>query len=353
MKTIPGNRWLALVATACGGAWALDDMAGRRLPIPAPVGSVYSTSPVGEIFLYTLAPDKVKGVCWTLRTREKPWLLPAYAGLPVLGGWFGKSGSANLEEIVRVKPDVIVSAGLADSQAVAFADRVQGQTTIPVFVVAGALRSTDSAYRVLGRLVGREARADTLARIARRILTETVQRRNARSGTKAPTVYYAEGLLGLETDPAGSQHTEPFDWVGARNVAHVPMERGFGRARVSMEQLLAWDPDWILVGEDHTDDGGESTWERLRRDPNWKLLRAVREGRMVRIPDLPFNWIDRPPGPARLLGLLWLEAVLFPKQSPRATFEREMREFFRQFYHRRLSPAEEAEVLRGAWPGTR
>jgi iron complex transport system substrate-binding protein len=343
---------IALALSLCGGAWSLEDMAGRTVSVNMPVASVYSTSPVGEIFLYTLAPDKVAGISWSLRAREKPWLLPSYANLPVLGGWFGKSSSANLEEIVRIRPGVVVSTGLADPMSVSSAEKLQEKTGLPVVVVDGAMEKIPQAYRFLGGLVGRRARADSLAAWAERTIAESRARAKARLARGIrPTVYYAEGTRGLETDPGGSMHTELVERVGARNVAKVPLQQGFGGSHVSFEQILSWDPDWILVGEDHTDTAGDKNWQKLVSDPRWKLLRAVRERRIVRIPDQPFNWFDRPPAPSRLLGALWLESALFPEDLPREAFLARMREFFRLFYHRTLTPRDEAELLQGAWPG--
>lgn len=338
---------LALAAAAPEAA-PFVDRAGRTPPVRLPAKGVYSTSPVGEIFVYTLAPDRVKGVCWNLRPREIPWLLPAYTKLPVLGGWFGKSGTANMEQIAKAAPDLIVSAGLVDPQAVTTADKLQSTTGIPVAIFDESLSKIDTTWRLLGRLLGREARADTLAREARRILTETVKRREARKGSRPWRVYYAEGIKGLETDPSGSPHTELLDWLGVQNVAQVPKLQGFGRAHVSLEQLLVWDPDWILVNQDHND-GPSHTLSELKKDPLWKELRAVREGRIVRIPDYPFNWFDRPPGPQRLLGLLWLETLLDPAQSPRAAFLTEIRRLYPLFYHRKLSSHDEAALFENAF----
>jgi iron complex transport system substrate-binding protein len=346
------SRIIAIALSLCCCAWALQDMAGRTVSVKTPVASVYSTSPVGEIFLYTLSPEMVAGICWSLRPREKAWLLPAYANLPVLGGWFGKSSSANLEEIVRIHPGAIVSAGLTDPMAISSADDLQDKTGLPVVVVDGSFERIPQSYRFLGDFVGRRARADSLAAWASKALSEGRTRTVARrSRGIQPKVYYAEGLQGLETDPGGSKHTELVEWVGAKNVAKVPLQQGFGRSPVSFEQILSWDPDWILVGEDHTDTAGDKTWSKLASDPRWKLLGAVKAHRIVRIPDQPFNWFDRPPAPSRLLGALWLESVLFPQDLPRAAFLAKMREFFRLFYHRSLSPADEAKILEGAWPG--
>lgn len=340
-----------LLAAGLAAAASLVDMSGRRVDLPAPCRRAYSTSPVGEIFLYSLAPDAVVGLSWTLRPRERSWLEPGYANLPVLGGWFGKSASANLEEILKAKPDVVVSGGLVDAQAREEADRLQARLGIPVVVVDSRLGAMDSAWRFLGRVFGRAARADSLSRFSREVLDAT--RGCARAGGRpAPKVYYAEGPQGLQTDAEGSLHTEILEWVGAANVARVPVARGFGRSPVSLEQILAWQPDWILVGEDHTDEASDAGFRRILGSSDWRVLRAVREGRLVRIPDEPFNWFDRPPAPNRLPGLLWLARLWAPRPDD-AVFRRRLREYYRLFLRHSLTPAEEARILSGTLPAGR
>lgn len=339
-----------LMSAFLASATGVRDMAGRTVELELPVRTVYSTGPIGEIFMYTLAPEKVCGLSWKLRPREHAWLLPSYTSLPVLGGWVGKSANANLEELARIRPGMILAGGNVDAQARSNAERLQGQVGRPVLMIDLSLDSTDAAYRLLGRVLGKEARADTLARFCRKVLNEVKAHRAARKGTKAPRIYYAEGLKGLETDPSASMHAQPLDVMGVTNVAAVPFQAGFGRSPVSFEQLLSWDPDWILVGEDHTDAADPGTLSRLKADPRWRMLRAVRTGHIVRIPDIPFNWFDRPPAPGRILGLSWLESVLFPAQRSRAQFLADMRTFFPLFYHRKLTAADEAQILKDAFP---
>ena len=61
-------------------------------------------------------------------------------------------------------------------------------------------------------------------------------------------VYYAEGNDGFSTDPSGSQHTQLLDFCGAKNVAKVTLLPGYGMASTTLEQILLWDPDMILIG---------------------------------------------------------------------------------------------------------
>ena len=108
---------------------------------------------------------------------------------------------------------------------------------------------------------------------------------------------------------------------------------------VSMEQLMAWQPDAILVSECAMSDTQQSDlYDEICGDSLWRDLRAVRGGQVFRIPQSPFGWIGRPPSAARLLGCLWLADALYPAQA-HFDMKTEAREFYALFYRRTLSDA--------------
>jgi iron complex transport system substrate-binding protein len=144
----------------------------------------------------------------------------------------------------------------------------------------------------------------------------------------------------LETGLAGSINTEVIEFVGAENVA--PRTLGAGNlAQVAVEQVLSWDPDWIIAAD-------PAFAQAARTDPVWQALRAVRAGRVVAAPSLPYGWIDAPPSVNRLLGLAWLP-VLFGVQPAEALPAR-LADLYATLFHRRPDPAQIAALLRDALP---
>jgi iron complex transport system substrate-binding protein len=137
-----------------------------------------------------------------------------------------------------------------------------------------------------------------------------------------PRVYYARGQKGLETGLGGSINVESIEFMGAVNVAGG--QRG-GLASISMEQVLAWDPEMIV-----TIDPGFA--RNALTDPAWRSLAAVRAGRVHLSPRLPFGWIDFPTSVNRLIGLWWLGRVLYPSLFPE-DIRPIVRDFYQQFYH--------------------
>jgi iron complex transport system substrate-binding protein len=131
-------------------------------------------------------------------------------------------------------------------------------------------------------------------------------------------------------------HTELIPLSGGKNVCRFKAGSAMGMEKISMEQLLLYDPDVILVKE-------RICFERIQNDARWKLLRAVRNKRFYLIPYVPFNWFDRPPSYMRLLGIQWLANLLHPDRYT-IDMVKETKAFYRLFIGRELSDREARSV---------
>ena len=161
-------------------------------------------------------------------------------------------------------------------------------------------------------------------------------------------IYYGNGEDSLETAPAGSSHGAIIELVNAVNVADLELGDG-GRVQISAEQLLAWDPDVIVVnGEPKSDIPGASAADAILSDPAYATLTAVQEGRVYGTPNAPFSWVDRPPGPNRIVGLRWLSALIYP-QYIQVDVDDAVREFFSLFYHVELTDEQLANIYAGRY----
>ena len=326
----------------------VTDGAGRTLQVPEKIERAYVTSPVGAVLLYTLAPERLVGWNYKLGAGERHFLLPSVHDLPALGGWFGENGKGNRETLLAARPDIVLSIGYNDPTALDFADRLQGQVGIPVFVASGRMLDTAATYELIGRLLGVPERGKLLADYARRSFAEAKALADSVPVAERPTVYYAEGLRGLQTDSRGSMHTEPLDYNGIENVAALAETSGFGRASVSLDQIIAWKPQVILACPEKTRPDGSWTPEWLA-DPSWRQVPAVANGRVYLIPGAPFNWLDRPPSASRVLGVKWLLWMLYPD---RVKFDMvaETREFYRLFYWYEMDETEARALLAASRP---
>lgn len=99
------------------GTRTITDQAGRSVVVPSEIMKVYSVSPVGTVFMHTLAPDKIAGLSWELTEGEKKYTTESFQKLPVLGGTFGKDKTMNREVVLKANPDIILNMGDLDQKS--------------------------------------------------------------------------------------------------------------------------------------------------------------------------------------------------------------------------------------------
>ncbi len=312
-----------LVAATPGEARTVTDSAGRKIDVPDRIERVFAAGPPASILLYILAPDRMTGLPNPPTAEERPFIAERYRDLPALGRLTGRGGTANLEVVLKAKPDLILDFGSVRDTYVSLADNVQEQTKVPYILVDGRIEATPAALRLLGNVLDHGQRAEQLASYVEATFAEIDAALAAIPVDRRPRVYLARGPDGLETGVVGSINTEIIERAGGRNVAEAAGQRGLVRA--SMEQVIVADPAIIITWD-------RNFFERVAKDPLWAGIRAVREGRVYLAPTAPFGWIDRPPSVNRVIGLKWLAGLFYPDRFPENLRET-TRTFYRLFYH--------------------
>jgi iron complex transport system substrate-binding protein len=343
----PRRRFLAGAAALAAfpglvraAARTVMDSAGRKVALARKPERVFPAGPPASILVFALAPDTLAGWTSAFRPAERPFVPERYASLPTLGRLTGRGNTANIESVLAAKPDLVLDYGAVNPTYVSLAERVQAQTGIPYLLVDGAFDRIPDAFALLGEILDRRSEAAAWARYATSTLAELDQRVARIPPERRPRVYYARGPRGLETALDGSINGETLARLGARNVASE-LGRG-GLAQVSVEQVLAWNPDVIVTIDSNF---YESVW----RDPVWQKMAAVKAGRVHLAPGVPFGWIDFPPSINRLIGLRWLAAVLYPQQFPE-DIRPAVRDFYARAYHQTPTDAQLGALLAAAAP---
>jgi iron complex transport system substrate-binding protein len=330
-----------LAAGAARAERRVADATGRSIAVPERVARVFPAGPPAAILLYTLAPELLAG--WPARPprpAEAAFMLPEAAALPEIGRLTGRDNTANVEAVLAQRPDLVLDYGSVRPVFVSLAERVQAQTGLPTLLLDGALAKIPETYRLLGEIVGRQEAAAGRAAEAERIIAAAKDAAARLRARGRPRVLYVRGPRGLETGVAGSINTEIIEFAGAENVAASALGAG-SLVQISMEQVFAWNPDWVIAIH-------PGFLETIAADRLWAAVPAVRAGRVVLAPGLPFGWVDFPPSVNRLLGLLWLP-VLFGL-APREGLADAVADFHALFYHRRPEPAQVEALLRHALP---
>lgn len=320
------------------GTRVVSDGAGRKVTLPARIERIYAAGPPASVLAFAVAPDKLMGWTSPFRDAERPFVAPRYADLPAYGRLTGRGNTANVEIVVKAKPDLIIDYGAIHDTYISLADRVQVQTGIPYLLLNGDFDRMAEVIVQFGRIAGEETRAATLAQYARDTIADINARIAKIPGAQRPRVYYGRGPQGVNTGLAGSINMESIEQIGARNVA-AELGRG-GLVQVSIEQVLRWNPDVIITTD-------PNFYALARSHPIWSAMPAIRAGRLHLSPALPFGWIDFPPSLNRLIGLRWLARVLYPEAFPE-DLRPIVRDFYSRFYHQAPTAAQLEQLLNTA-----
>ena len=226
------------------------------------------------------------------------------------------------------------------------ADILQQKTKIPVVLFSGDFEQYTQALTLLGTLLHKEKEAQELNAFIEKYCYSIPKVVATIPEAKRKTIYYAEGMNGLQTEPPTSLHSYLINYTGGKNIAEVELLPGKGKTNVSIEQIYRWDPDMILVWSGNFDD--LYSYKAIRQEKIWQQLRAVKENQVYQVPWRPFGWIDRPPGLGRVMGSIWLASLTYPEY-----FKDDIvpitQEFFKKFYHYEMDYIETRDII-GAQP---
>ena len=318
----------------------ITDMAGRTVVIPSEIKRVVCTSPPPSTFVYMVAPDRL--VAWNLVSGKNDYIPEKYAtNIESIGG-DGSVVVTNYELLISMHPDiVVVSCNTGDEATLAsIAEQQEKLGSIPVVAVKDARNSTgySAPIRFTGDLLGEEEQAEAMITFYEGMLAMVAERAASIPDNERVRVYYAEGPQGLMTDPTGSVHSELIELCGGRNVADCALNPGSGMTEVSMEQIILWNPEVILVLD-------PEFYATIRTNPLWQEITAVKTDRVYLVPRTAFCWFDRPPGINRIIGIPWTAKVLYPDYFSDMDLEGLVKEYHELFLHISLSDGQVRDIL--------
>jgi iron complex transport system substrate-binding protein len=207
---------------------------------------------------------------------------------------------------------------------------MQAKLNIPFVVISPDLKKIPQAYEFFGRLTGNEKRAARLSAASGRIIDRAVA--ISRRSKAYSSFYYGMSDNGLSTVPGDSVYMDVFNLFGMKQVYSGSKGGPTNRVRINMEELVAMNPEYIIIGGDSEKRGGGSI-EWIFSDTSWNILPAVKKRNVFAAPELPYNWLDKPPSVNRLPGILWITWLFYPDEMKDADFVKEVKEYYREFYH--------------------
>jgi iron complex transport system substrate-binding protein len=107
--------------------------------------------------------------------------------------------------------------------------------------------------------------------------------------------------------------------VNAAGGAPGPGGKEGGTVSVSMEQVLIWDPDIVIIDSGSPDD--------LFKDPSWSKLKAVQNKKVYLLPRGVYTW-SRETCEAAVMVPQWLAVTAYPDKLNFLNMNERVREFY-------------------------
>ena len=303
----------------------LVDMADRVVTVPRPIERVVSLFPEPTRVIIALGiADKLVGVDdYSKKDWGFPRVYPEGKELPNVG----KISDPNMELIVSLKPDVVF-AGWSYSAEVH--DNIQEKTGIPVVCVYTykTMEKLFEEIEIIGKVVEKEEGAKELVSYFNEKIDKVTEGTSEIPESEKPKIYLAfwtfQGTI-LKTPVV----YEPVDLAGGINVArNLPGTSIAGTAaEVSKEQVIAWNPDIILIHH------GSWEWppvsvEDVLSDPDLQTVDAVKNHKVYYTLGMIYGWEH----PRVFTELLYMAKRFHPDKFEDLDGEEEGNEIFKRFY---------------------
>jgi iron complex transport system substrate-binding protein len=315
------------------------DLSGRTVEVPASVNHVAclvgpsyeKVSMLGESDKMALVSPNAVTMPWAMK------VIPNLKNVPVMTS----NQDPNLEELMKQKVDVvffwdypkplekITSSGIPVVVTQLTLSGSQRPESIDQF-----RKTIKDEVRIFGDVLGPEARqhADEYSAYfdqkADRILAVT----SKIPDSEKPKVYYVRGPKSLTTH---GNYTYTSWWVAMAGGKLVSHEINQQVPDVTMEQVISWDPDIIIMGR-------VNNTKLITDDPKWKDISAVKNGKVYLNPNGVMYWDYSSEG---ILLLEYLAKTFYPDKFTDIDMKAEVKEYYTKFYHYNLTDDEANRII--------
>lgn len=326
----------------------ITDHTGEEITIPAdiqrvvvdeiPIASTLLAYHHGSApYLVGMPGSYVEDLRHTIVAEMAPEMLDVQTG-------YDSNGQLNIETLLAMNPDVVFynanntehktlfeQAGIS---AVGFSTNGD-----PTTVYADWLRLLEKVFQEPGKMDETITYGETLTADAQR---RSAQIADADRKSALIVFNYSSGTLRV----AGDTPFFGYYWLKTANAINAAVGTTQGLAPVNAEQVLAWDPDHVLIGG--AGQAGITVEQVLGNQVDGldlSALRAVKQGRVNSNQLGVRSWFT--PNPDAPVIANWIGSVIYPDQFGDVDLTAMAQDYYQKVYGYELSAEQAAELLRG------
>ncbi|KAF1085301.1 High-affinity heme uptake system protein IsdE precursor [Sporotomaculum syntrophicum] len=317
------------------GTITVTDCIGRQVEIPDQVDRIaclYAFS--GHVVAMLGKADQIVSVVDGL--KRDVLLNSLYPGIkeaniPVT------SGSINIEELIKAQPDLAFIKGETARSEGEVAKL--NKANIPYLVVDfNNMREQQYAVTMIGQAIGAETEARKYNEFYQACIDRVEKKVSSIPSSQRVRVYHSVN----EATRTDMKDTLPADWLQAAGVNNVsvnqPLKLIEEKHFASLEQILLWNPDVILVNE-------YGVGDYIMTNEQWATLSAVQNHRVYQMPIGISRW-GHPGSLETPLAILWTAQLLYPDKFTELDLADEAKGFYAEFFNLQLSDEEIDQVLK-------
>ena len=315
-----------------GSVVTLERPAGRIVTIPQPAASI--------LVAVDQSADHLVGMQNASWVAVRDGILGAMfpAALAVRHDVADDTFTPNVEAVLALQPDLVVQWG---DQGTGIIAPLENAGLKVVGLKYGTQDDVTTWISLFAKALGRTERGDQLNAATLKATQQMTALGKTTTGAKPRVVYLNRFVGGLKVAGTGTYNDGYIAMVGAQNPASGPGgASGKGMVGVDPEQLLAWDPDIVLLGNFDA-----ALPKDLYDSTVWRGLTAVREKRVYKVPLGGYRW--DPPSHESPLMWRWLGMVAFPDEA-RYDLRADVVSSYQRFYGYQPTAAQLDAILRTA-----
>jgi len=303
-----------------GATQTVTDMMGNTVQIPASIERVADFwNAHNEVVLMLGAGDKL--VATTSLVHGMPLFNKVYPRIGTLPAPFDSTTKeVTVEDVINAKPDIaIFSDGMNKS--------AEKLTEVGIPALTFYFTNFDDlkkCFLLTGTILGDGAKekAEKYNDYLDTKLAEIQGVTSKIPADKKLSVLHINSLKPLQADGNKTLIDTWINVAGGTNAAGKDLSGNM--KSVTIEQLQSWDPDVIMLM------GTTKDKETVMNDPQWKDLKAVKEGKVFLNPKGVFYW-DRY-GAEEALQIQWAAKTLYPDMFPDLDIKDVVKKFYTEFF---------------------
>ncbi|MEQ5168405.1 MULTISPECIES: ABC transporter substrate-binding protein [Proteus] len=314
------------------------DQIGRTVTIPDKVErTVVLQHQTLNLLVQLDATDKIVGVMsnWKQQLGDGyAQLAPSLEKTPKVGDLT----SFDAESLVKLQPQVVFVTNYAPKEMI---DKISA-LGIPVVAISlrkevnddkstlnPTLQNEEQAYNeglkegilLIGDIVNKSENAQALVNDTFKQREQVSQRLQNVPKEQRVRAYMANP--DLTTYGSGKYTGLMMEHAGAFNVAASTVK---GYKQVSLEQVIAWDPEVIFIQDRYP-----QVVDEIKQDARWQVISAVKNNRIYLMPEYAKAW-GYPMPEAMAIGELWMAKKIYPEKFSDIDMQKAANDWYKKFY---------------------